>query len=79
MEAKMVSATSIEVEKIIPEIRTKVVYERTFIEQQIKDITAQRDAYVEQRNIELKECEEILAEMNKQVYKPEEVIDGSTA
>ena len=40
-------------------------YERSFIEEQIKTITADRDSYVEKRNIEIVECEAILAKMNE--------------
>jgi len=71
--------TEIEIEKVIPAIdatpqKVEVVkYDRDFIENQIIDITAQRDSYIRQlqeqldlKNSELKECEDILLEMNKQ-------------
>jgi hypothetical protein len=47
-------------------------YERSFIESQIKMITEQRDTFVSARNAELKECEDILAVMEKEgiIAKP---------
>lgn len=44
---------------------TKIVYERSFIENQIITITEDRDSYVAKRNIEIAECEKILSEMTR--------------
>ena len=40
-------------------------YDRTFIEKQIVDITAQKDEQIAQRDAELKVCKEILVEMDR--------------
>jgi len=42
-----------------------VKYKRSFIEQQIKDIQAQKAEYDLQRDKEITECQSILAEMDK--------------
>ena len=59
-----ISDTSISMEKVTPAVTVTNTYERGFIESQIVAITAQRDAYVAQRNIEIKECEDILKAMD---------------
>jgi uncharacterized FlgJ-related protein len=62
------SATSVFADKVIPAIpeRTeKVHYERKFIESQIVAITAQRDELIRLKEAELKECVDILKEMDK--------------
>jgi len=43
----------------------KTAYERSFIENQIKTIQADKDNYVALRDAELVECNSILAEMDK--------------
>lgn len=63
---KKISEIEIEVTKVIqnPEpIKTK--YERSFVENQIKVITEDRDKYVASRNAEILECQNILNEMDK--------------
>ena len=62
--ATKISDTEIEMEKITPEVRTTVKYERGFIESQIKAIQASKDAYDAQRDAEIAECNSILAEMD---------------
>jgi len=54
-------------------------YERGFIEEQIVQITKQRDEYVAQREVELAECESILAEMDKLDIVKKEVVDNEVA
>ena len=75
--ATKISDTEIEMEKVTPEVRTTVKYERSFIEQQIKDIQAQKDAYDAQRDVEIKECQDILKAMNDLgiVSKPTEPME----
>ena len=67
MEYIKISETSLEVTKeIITPTRTeKQTYERSFIESQIENITKQRDALIAIKEAELKECTDILAEMDK--------------
>ena len=67
MEVTKLSATSIEVTKevVTPTVTHKQVYERKFIEEQIIAITAQRDELIRLKEAELKECTDILAEMDK--------------
>jgi len=75
METIKISNTEIEVSKTIPEVVVTQKYERGFIEEQIVQITKQRDEYVAQREAELAECESILAEMDKlDIVKKEDVI-----
>ena len=69
--------SSIEIEEavaevIIPATTKTVVYERGFIESQVKSITAQRDAMIAEKEAltvlkeaELLKCQNILAEMDK--------------
>ena len=64
MDAIKIDDFSIEITKIEPVKEVKNVYQREFIEKQIKDITASRDAFVAQREIELAECNEILKAMD---------------
>jgi predicted lactoylglutathione lyase len=75
MQYTKISATSLEVTKeIITPVKTETqTYERKFIEDQIKAITAQRDELIAIKEAELKECQDILAEMNKLGIKVEEV------
>jgi hypothetical protein len=69
-----ISECEVEVTKTKPEEVVKTKYERGFIEEQIKQITKQRDEYVAQREVELAECQAILDEMNKlEVITKEEV------
>ena len=77
MEAIKISDTTIEMEKVTPEKiipaeTKKVQYERSFIEKQIISITKQRDAMIAEKEAliilkeaELKECQNVLAEMDK--------------
>ena len=62
--ATKLSDTSIEMEKVTPEVRTMVTYERAFVEKQIVAIQSQKDAYDNQRDAELKECQDILEAMD---------------
>lgn len=63
---KKISLTEIEVTKQAPIPAPNVVrYERGFIEQQILDITEQRDKIIVLKQVELDECNAILSEMNK--------------
>jgi len=79
METIKISDTEIEVSKTIPEIVVTQKYERGFIEEQIVQITKQRDEYVAQREAELAECESILAEMDKLDIVKKEVVDNEVA
>jgi hypothetical protein len=67
MEVTKVSATRIEITKevVVPTVTKKERYERKFIEDQIIAITAQRDELIALKEAELKECTDILAEMDK--------------
>ena len=67
MEVTKLSATSVEVtrEAPAPVVPPKQRYERKFIEEQIKSITEQRDDLIAAKEAELKECTDILAEMDK--------------
>jgi len=62
-----ISNTTLEVTKeiITPVKVEKNVYERKFIEDQIKAITESRDEMIALKEAELKECTDILAEMDK--------------
>jgi DNA polymerase III alpha subunit (gram-positive type) len=76
MDAKKIDDYSIEITKQAPmPDPIKVTYERAFIEQQIKNITEQRDSLIALKESELKECTDILKEMDAQgiVVKPVEV------
>ena len=61
-----ISENEIEVVKPAPvmEVVTST-YERSFIENQIVTITADRDEYVAKRNAEIAECEVIKGQMDK--------------
>lgn len=63
-DPKKISDTEIEMEKVVPETRTIVRYERKFIESQRTEIIKQRDAYVVARNVELAEVDAILKAMD---------------
>jgi len=60
-----ISDSSIEMDKVTPEVRTTVKYERSFIEQQRKDIIKQSDDFVAARMKEVAECDAILSEMDR--------------
>ena len=63
---KKVSEFEIEITKEVPKPEPiKTTYERSFIENQIKVISEDRDKYVASRNTEIEECEKILTEMDK--------------
>ena len=65
METIKISDSEVEVSKTIPEVVVTQKYERGFIEEQIKQITAQRDEMIALKEKELAECVAILAEMDK--------------
>lgn len=65
MEFTKISDTEIEVTKTAPVQTVKTKYERKFIREQIRAIKASRDEFVAQRNVEIDECQEILAEMDR--------------
>jgi hypothetical protein len=74
MDITKTSECEVEVTKTIPEVVVTQKYERGFIEEQIKQITKQRDEYVAQREVELAECYAIRDEMDKlEVITKEEV------
>jgi hypothetical protein len=62
-------------ETSIPEV-IKTKYERSFIENQLRTITEDRDSYVAKRNVEIAECTKILSEMTRLniLTKVEEVL-----
>ncbi len=63
---KKIDAFTIEFTKEVPTPEPiKTTYERSFIENQIKSITEDKDKYVALRDVEILECENILAEMDK--------------
>jgi len=66
MDVIKVSDSAVEITKevITPTVTTKQTYERGFIEEQIKHITAQRDALIAIKEAELKECIDILKAMD---------------
>lgn len=67
-EPTKISDTTIEIDKVtpaIPERVTRQIYERKFIEEQILSITQQRDELISAKERELKECTDILEEMDK--------------
>jgi len=72
---KKISDTKIEIETITPERVEKIVYDKSFIEQQIKQITAQRDEMIALKEAELKKCQDILKEMGKVGMVVEEPIE----
>lgn len=65
------SDTSLEVTKeVVTPTKTETqTYERKFIEGQILAITAQRDEMIALKEAGLKECQDILNEMDKQGIK----------
>jgi len=79
MEYTKLSATQLEVTKeiITPVKVEKNVYDRKFIEEQIQNITAQRDEQIALKEAELKECQGILTQMDKKgiITKEESVVD----
>jgi predicted lactoylglutathione lyase len=72
---KKISDTKIEIETITPERVEKIVYDKSFIEQQIKQITAQRDEMIALKEAEQKKCQDILKEMGKVGMVVEEPIE----
>ena len=71
-DALKIDDNTIEVDEVTPAIPEKVVrqtYNRKFIEDQIKNITEQRDAQLAEitalKEAELKKCTDIILEMNK--------------
>lgn len=67
MDAIKIDDNTLEVTKQEPTPAPTVTkYERSFIEQQIKNIQAQKDRDNALRDAELKECQNILDEMDKQ-------------
>jgi predicted lactoylglutathione lyase len=60
-----ISPTQIEVTKEIPVKVETQTYERKFIEEQIQNITAQRDEMIALKEAELKECQDILKAMDE--------------
>lgn len=78
METIKKSDTTLEVtiEIVTPTVTKKTVYDRDFIEKQIIDITAQRDEMIRLKEAELKECTDILKEMDKVgIVSTAEVVD----
>lgn len=77
MEAVKISDTMVEITKevIVQTVTKKHTFERKFIVDQIKAITAQRDALIAAKEAELKECTDILAEMDKLDVQTQEVLD----
>jgi len=65
METIKISDTSIEITKVVASEEVKNVYERSFIENQIKSIQKSKDDFDALRDKEIKECLDILAEMDK--------------
>ena len=76
METTKISNYEIEVTKIEPAIESKTKYERSFIENQIKNIQAQKDRDNTLRDAELQECADILSVMDEHgiIVKPIEEI-----
>jgi len=75
-----VSDSVIIMEKVTPEVRTTVTYERGFIEKQILNIQSQKDAYDAQRDAEIKECQDILKAMDDlgiKATEPTGVMNGN--
>ena len=67
MDIIKISDSEIEITKTTTPspVTTTTRYERKFIEEQVKQITAQRDALIAIKEAELKECKDILSEMDK--------------
>lgn len=66
MDVKKVSETSVEVTKeVVTTSTSKAIHDRKFLESQIKAITKQRDDLIALKEAELKECTDILLEMDK--------------
>lgn len=63
---KRISDCEIEItsQKTQPE-PIKIIYNRAFIEEQIKRIITARDTYIASRNADIAECQTILNEMDK--------------
>lgn len=55
---------------------TKIVYERSFIENQIEQITKDKADYIAKRDAELAECEAILSSMNELGIKSKVLSEG---
>lgn len=66
LESKKISDNEIEITQPVetPEV-VKTIYERGFIENQIVEITRQRDEFNALRDAEIANCNSILAEMDK--------------
>ena len=65
METTKISDTQVEITKDeITESKT-TIYERGFIEEQLKNILAQKEQQIADRDREIAECEAILAAMDK--------------
>ena len=78
INATKLSDTQLEVTKEVPQpVQVTTVYERDFIESQIVAITAQRDEMIALKEAELKECTDILAQMDllKIVSKPIQTVE----
>ena len=65
MTSKKINDTTIEITKTEPAKDVVNTYERKFIEDQIIAITKQRDDMIALKEAELKEVQDILAEMDK--------------
>ncbi len=76
METKKLSDTQLEVTRETPQpVVEKQTYERNFIENQIINITKQRDDLIALKEAELAECVAILAEMDlKGIITKEELV-----
>ena len=60
-----INETTIEVSKVVPESVVKTTYQKDFILEQIVQITKQRDEMIRLKQVELDECNVILATMNE--------------
>lgn len=75
MEITKINDTQVEVTKEVAPVKVeKRIYERAFIEQQIKNITAQRDEMIALKEAELAECNAILDEIDNGVVEVEKVV-----
>jgi hypothetical protein len=77
METKKIDDYTIEIKKTINSapVTTTTNYERKFIEEQIINITSQRDSLIAHKQAELDECQDILAEMDKLGIVKQDTID----
>lgn len=76
LTATKISSSAISVEKTIPETKVTQTYHLGFLQKQLKDIQAQKDAYAADRDREIAEVEELiaLAEEEGCVVAEEEVV-----